>query len=211
MYEDEATTTQQIPHNTNSDNSKSVKRDYVKVKWLKKPEILKKDEILSRTAIEKQIGICTLCQCLPSSDCVQLPKCLCYFCRECFNTYLDKFSTPKPVLKESYLSFNPAHYRKGKKSFEEYVEKNSKVFGGVFDANTLSFEGDVLPKQPKPNIIKKVSDFEESGIRKTHLYKLIKVEVFNCPNCLTDYEDLNRTNLKRHRVVGDIIELMNKK
>ena len=89
------------------------------------------------------------------------------------------------------------------------------MFGGVFDANSLSFEGNVLPKQPKPNIIKKVSDFEERRIRhtsnKTHLYKLVKVEVFNCPNCLAPYDDLNRQNLQRHRVVGDIIELMNKK
>ena len=210
MYEDDAATSQQTANTSNS------KRDYVKVKWLKKPEALKKDEFLSRTAIEKQIGICSLCQDLPDSDCVQLPKCLCYFCKKCFFTYLDKFAMPKAVLKESHVSLNPADYGKGKKLFAEYVKKNKKVFGGVFDVNSLSFDGSVLPKQPKPHIITKVSDFEErrrmrKSPIKTNLCQLVKLEVFDCPNCFAFYDDINRTNVHRFRVVGDILELMNKK
>ena len=217
MSEDDASTSQQTPHNTNSDNLKSTKfskeeRKYVKCKWFKKSEI----KSLTHAAIKEQIGNCTLCQSLPSSDCVQLPKCLCYFCRECFNTYLDKFATPKPVLKKSYLSLNPVDYGRGKKPFREFVKKNSKVFGGVFDASSLSFDGNVLPKQPKPRIITQVSDFEERRrIRKspikTNLYHLVKLEVFDCPNCFAFYDDINRTNVQRFRVVGDILELMNKK
>ena len=72
-------------------------------------------------------------------------------------------------------------------------------------------------KRPKPNIIKKVSDLEERHLRQNplvvednHLYKLVKVEVFVCPNCHASYDDLNRLDLQRNRAVSDIIELMNK-
>ena len=210
MYEDDAVTSQQTA------NTSNCKRDYVKVKSLKKPEELKKDEFLSHTAIEKKIGICSLCQDLPDSDSVQLPKCLCYFCKKCFFKFLDKNATHKAVLKESNVSLNPAHYGKSKKSFFEYVKNNKKVFGGIFDVNSLSFDGSVLPKQSKPRIITKVSDFEErrpmrKSPIKTISYQLVKLEVFECPNCFAFYDDINRTNVHRFRVVGDILELMNKK
>ena len=217
MYEDDASTSQQASHNTNSENLKSVKSDYVKCRWFKKSEI----KSLTHATIKEQIGNCTLCVNLPSSDCVQLPKCLCYFCRECFNQYLDRFATPKPVLQKSFLSLNPEEYsRRRRRRPGGFLKKNSKIFEGVFDANSLSFEGNVLPKQvkpPKPKIIKKVSDFEERHLRQNpwvvgdnHLYKLAKVEVFDCPNCHTSYDGLNRLDLKRNRAVSDIIEVMNK-
>ena len=48
-------------------------------------------------------------------------------------------------MKETHISLNPEDYGKGKKSFAQYVKKNEKVFGGVFDVNCLSFDGSVLP------------------------------------------------------------------
>ena len=216
MSEDDASTSQQTPHNTNSDNLKSVKRDYVKCRWLKKTET----KTLTHAAIKEQIGNSTLCVSLPSSDCVQLPKCLCYFCRDCFNQYLDRFATPKPVLKKSFLSRDPEDYQRRRRGPGGLQKKNSQIFDGVFDANSLSFEGNVLPKlvkPPKPTIIKKVSDFEERNVRQrpwvvedNHLYKLVKVEVFDCPNCHASYDDLNRLDLQRNRAVSDIIEVMTK-
>ena len=98
MHEDDASTSQQTPHNTNSDNIKSVKRDYVKCRWLKKSET---------------------------------------------------------------------------KS-----ERNDRQRPWVVEDN--------------------------------HLYKLVKVEVFDCPNCHTSYDSLNRLDLKRNRAVSAIIEVMTK-
>ena len=125
MSEDDALTSQQTPHNTNSDNLKSVKRDYVKCRWYKK------SEILTHTAIKEQIGNCTLCLSLPSSDCVQLPKCLCYFCRECFNLYLDKFATPKPV-KRVISVIEPGGLRKRKKVIWRIRKEKFKSVWGCF-------------------------------------------------------------------------------
>ena len=207
MYEDEEETPQQTANNSKS------KKDYVKVKWLKKTETSKKGECISFETIKEKIGVCSICQHLPDSDCVQLPKCMCYFCKKCFFKYLDKYAIPKPFLKETNISLNPEYYGKGKKSFAQYVKKNKKVFGGVFDVNCLSFDGSVLPIQPKPSIIKKPSDFEQTRIRKsikTDLYQIVKLEVFDCPNCFAFYDDINRDSVQRFRVVGDILELMSK-
>ena len=210
MYEDEEETSQQTA------NTSKCKKDFVKVKWLKKTETSKKGECLSFTEIKEKIGICSICQRLPDSDCLQLPKCMCYFCKKCLFEYLDKFAVTKPFLKESSVSLNPEDYGKGPKEFAEYVKKNKKIFGGVFNVNCLSFDGSVLPiepQSPKPPIITKPSDFEERHSRKiikTDLYQLVKLELFDCPNCFAFYDDINRTDLRRFRAVGEILELMNK-
>ena len=78
-------------------------------------------------------------------------------------------------------------------------------------------------KSPKPPILRKASDLEERHsrfqsfqrqrrrfIKDKHLYQIVKVEVFDCPNCHTAYDGLNRLDLKRNRAVSDIIEAMNK-
>lgn len=211
MYEDEEETSQQTA------NTSKCKKDFVKVKWLKKTETSKKGEFLSYSEIKEKIGICSICQGLPDSDCVQLPKCMCHFCKKCLFEYLDKYAVIKPFLKESKVSLNPADYGKGPKAFAEYVKKNKKSYGGVFNVNCLSFDGSVLPieaKPSKPPLITKPSDFEERRnvkLIKTDLYQLVKLELFHCPNCCAFYDNINRTDCLRFRVVGDILDLMNKK
>ena len=54
-------------------------------------------------------------------------------------------------MKESKVSLNPADYGKGPKAFAEYVKKNKKSYGGVFNVNCLSFDGSVLPIEAKPS------------------------------------------------------------
>ena len=87
----------------------------------------------------------------------------------------------------------------------------------MFNVNCLSFDGSVLPieaKPSKPPLITKPSDFEERRnvkLIKTDLYQLVKLELFHCPNCCAFYDNINRTDCLRFRVVGDILDLMNKK
>ena len=192
-----------------SNSEKIIERSTVKCKW-KTWEINHKRDIKSLPfhAIKQQIGDCTLCAHTPSPDLIQLPKCQCFFCKDCFLKYLNNFAVPRAVLHKEIVSID--FFKRKKK------ENNCRrLFDGMFDADDLSFEGDVLPKPIKPPLLKSTSCLEDRNVRqKRHekdkeLYRLVKVEEFHCPNCHTFYDSFNRLDLSRNRVVSDILTLMN--
>ena len=203
MYELRESTAQQSP----SEGSPLPKKERYIVKcspWLSKS---KPKPALTHEIIKKQIGNCTICFSLPNSDCIQLNICLCIFCRNCFEKYLDNFATPTPVLKKAFISKDP-------------VDWNKKKFAGFFDAKLLAPDGTAVPSQvkpPKPRQLTNVCDFESrrNSLRRRRRkipddstwYKIVKKEQFNCPNCNMYYE-MNRTELKRNRTVSDILERM---
>ena len=203
MYELSATTSQQ------SASSASVKqpkeeRKIIKSVWLGKSLINKKPSLTHET-IKNQIGNCTICFRLPKPDCVQLPTCLCLFCRDCFYTYLDNFAISKPVVEKVFISRDCKNWNRAR-------------FAGIFDANLLSHEGTAVPiqvKTPKPNFLTKACHLENrnSRIRRkiqddTTWFRIVKNEQFDCPNCHQDYENINRAHLKKNRAVSDILQLM---
>ena len=187
------------------DSSTVVKRSPIKTtkcKWLKCET---KRQFLSFETIKEQIGQCTLCLSTPSADHIQLPKCQCIFCRTCFLKFLDNFGVPEAALKKEIIS---------KDFFRRKQHQGRYLFSGLFDANDLTFEGDELPRPIRPPLIKSTACLVDQIVRQRRhcqdkqLYKLVKKEKFSCPNCHTGYK-LNRLNLKRNRVVSDIITCMN--
>ena len=66
----------------------------------------------------------------------------------------------------------------------------------------------------KPPLIKSTACLEDQIVRQKrhcqdkHLYRLVILEKFECPNCHSVYDSFNRLNLKRNRVVSDIIACM---
>ena len=203
MYELSAITSQQ---SASSDSVKHPKeeRKIIKSVWLGKSLINKKPSLTHET-IKNQIGNCTICFRLPKPDCVQLPTCLCLFCRDCFYTYLDNFAISKPVVEKVFIS-------------RDCIKWNKEKFAGIFDANLLSHEGTTVPTQvkpPKPNLLTKACHLENrnSRIRRKPpddrtWFRIVKNEQFDCPNCHEDYDNINRSHLKRNRVVSDILQQM---
>ena len=181
----------------------AIDRKIVKCKWYKKTEI----KSLSFKTIKEQIGDCTLCVSTPSPDLIQLPKCQCFFCKDCFLKYLNNFAIPRAVLYKEIVSID--FYKRKRKQ-----NNGHRLFDGMFDADDLSFEGDVLPKPIKPRLLKSTACLEDSNVRrKRHqtdkeLYRLVKVEEFDCPICHTFYDSFNRFDLKRNRAVSDILARM---
>ena len=98
MYEFSAITSQQSASSVSVKQPKE-ERKIIKSVWLGKSLINKKPSLTHET-IKNQIGNCTICFRLPKPDCVQLPVCLCIFCRDCFLQYLDNFAKPKPVVEK---------------------------------------------------------------------------------------------------------------
>lgn len=177
-------------------------------------EVKSPEKFLTFEKLKDKIGICTICRNLPSDDLIQLPECGDYFCRFCLFEYLDQSATPKPVLEKVFVS-NHLFYRKNSKF---------KRFRGVFDAAQLNYEGNVLPVQlqSKPSQLKNIGDLEDRDRRRCHrhtrhehddkeLYCLVKVEEFDCPNCLHHYANINRLRLPTNRFLADILEEMRKK
>ena len=123
-----------------SPKSRFVKRSptkIVKCKWLKSDT-----KVLSFKTIKEQIGECTLCVSTPSADLIQLPKCQCLFCRDCFLKYLDNFAIPEAVLKKEIIS---------KDFFRRKQNEGRQLFRGMFDVDHLSFEGDDWSNQASSN------------------------------------------------------------
>ena len=204
MYQFRATTSQQSAANNNSSvECEKAERKIVKCKWYKKAENLPS---LTHETIKNQIGNCTICFRLPKPDCIQLPACLCIFCKDCFYQYLDCFASSKPVVKKAWISRDPSDYKRW----------NKEKFVGIFDSRLLCCEGTVVPtavKIPKPNVIKSALDFDSRNHhRRTrkipddrNWYRIVKNECFDCPNCHEVY-DMNRSELKRNRAVSDILQ-----
>ena len=203
MYELSAITSQQSASSVSVKHPKE-ERKIIKSVWLgKKPE--KRPPSLTHESIKSQIGNCTICFRLPKPDCVQLPVCLCLFCRDCFYTYLDNFAISKPVVEKVFISRDCKNWNRAR-------------FAGIFDANLLSHEGTAVPiqvKTPKPNFLTKACHLENrnSRIRRktpddTTWFRIVKNEQFDCPNCHQDYENINRSHLKKNRAVSDILQLM---
>ena len=204
----------------------SVKKRRTPIKcsgWLgKNQKILKisteaksPEKFLTFEKLKEKIGICTICRNLPSDDLIQLPECGDYFCRFCLFEYLDQSAIPKPVLEKVFVSNHHFFYRKNNKF---------KRFRGVFDAAKLNYDGNVLPVQlqSKPSQLKNIADLEDRERRRCHrqtrhehddkqLYCLVKVEEFDCPNCLHHYENINRLQLPTNRFLTSILEEMRKK
>ena len=76
--------------------------------------------------------------------------------------------------------------------------------------------------QSKPSQLKNIGDLEDRDRRRCHrhtrhehddkeLYCLVKVEEFDCPNCLHHYVNINRLRLPTNRFLTDILEEMRKK
>ena len=177
-------------------------------------EVKPPKKVLTIKKLKEKIGICTICRNLPSDDLIQLPECGDYFCRFCLFEYLDQSAIPKPVLEKVFIS-NHLFYRKNSKF---------KRFRGVFDAAQLNYDGNVLPVQlqSKPSQLKNIADLEDRERRRCHrqtrhehddkqLYCLVKVEEFDCPNCLHHYENINRLQLPANRFLTTILEEMRKK
>ena len=93
-----------------------------------------------------------------------------------------------------------------------------KKFAGLFDSRLLCCEGTVVPtavKIPKPNVLKSALEFDNRNSRRRtrkipddrNWYRIVKNECFDCPNCHEGY-DINRSDLKRNRVVSDILQKM---
>ena len=208
-----STSQQSAVDNNTSVQSEKAKRKIVKIakpdkvsKWLgKKPEI---PPSLTHETIKKQIGNCTICFRLPKPDIVQLPACFCIFCRDCFYQYLDRFARPTPVVKKVWLPRDPSDRKR-------WDRKILKVLSTPF---RLSFEGNVLPppvKTLKPNVIKRAQDLDSRNRVINHKlpddqnwYRIVKRECFDCPNCHQDYDDINRSDLKRNIAVSDILQQM---
>ena len=206
-------------------SSTSVKKRRIPIRcseWLGKNQNISKisreekppKKVLTIKKLKEKIGICTICRNLPSDDLIQLPECGDYFCRFCLYEYLDQSATPKPVLEKVFIS-NHLFYRKNSKF---------KRFRGVFDAAQLNYDGNVLPVQlqSKPAQLKNIEDLEDRERRRCHrqtrhehddkeLYCLVKVEEFDCPNCLHHYENINRLQLPANRFLTTILEEMRKK
>ena len=211
MYQLRASTSMQAAaSNNNSVERANTKRKIVKcipVKWYttagpRKPT-------LTHETLKNQIGNCSICCNLPKPDIVQLPVCLCIFCRDCFYKYLDCFGRPNPVVQKAWFSRDPSDYKKW----------DSKKFAGFFDSALLSSDGTVLPKSvpiPKPHVLKSALDFDNRNSRRRtrkipddqHWYRIVKNESFYCPNCHDHYDNINRSDLKRNRVVSDILQKM---
>ena len=177
-------------------------------------EVKSPEKSLTFQELKDKIGICTICRNLPSDDLIQLPECGDYFCRFCLFDYLDQSAIPKPVLEKVFIS-NHLFYRKNSKF---------KRFKGVFDAAQLNYDGNVLPVQlqSKPSQLKNIADLEDRNQRRCHrerrhehddkeLYCLVKVEEFDCPNCLHHYENINRLRLHNNIPVASILEEMRRK
>ena len=177
-------------------------------------EVKPPKKVLTIKKLKEKIGICTICRNLPSDDLIQLPECGDYFCRFCLFEYLDQSAIPKPVLEKVFIT-NHLFYRKNNKF---------KRFRGVFDAAQLNYDGNVLPVQlqSKPSQLKNIADLEDRERRRCHrqtrhehdnkeLYCLMKVEEFDCPNCLHHYENINRLQLPTNRFLTSILEEMRKK
>ena len=177
-------------------------------------EVKSPEKFLTFKKLKEKIGICTICRNLPSDDLIQLPECGDYFCRFCLFEYLDQSAIPKPVLEKVFIT-NHLFYRKNNKF---------KRFRGVFDAAQLNYDGNVLPVQlqSKPSQLKNIADLEDRERRRCHrqtrhehddkeLYCLVKVEEFDCPNCLHHYENINRLQLPANRFLTTILEEMRKK
>ena len=202
MAEDVVTTSAELVTVEPDSASKSSERKIIQCKWLKKSEV----KSLTFKTIKQQIGKCTLCVSTPSTDLIQLPTCQCTFCKNCFITYLNNFAIPRAVLTKEYISIE---------YFKRNKNRGQKLYDGLFDADCLTFEGDVLPQSIKPKILKSTKCLEDSSVRqKRHavdkeLYRLTKVEEFDCPNCHFWYPKFNRLDLKPNRVVRDILKLMN--
>ena len=178
-------------------------------------EVKSPEKFLTFKKLKEKIGICTICRNLPSDDLIQLPECGDYFCRFCLFEYLDQSAIPKPVLEKVFVSNHHFFYRKNSKF---------KRFRGVFDAAQLNYDGNVLPVQlqSKPSQLKNIADLEDRERRRCHrqtrhehdnkeLYCLMKVEEFDCPNCLHHYENINRLQLPTNRFLTTILEEMRKK
>ena len=178
-------------------------------------EVKSPEKFLTFKKLKEKIGICTICRNLPSDDLIQLPECGDYFCRFCLFEYLDQSAIPKPVLEKLSVSNHHFFYRKNSKF---------KRFRGVFDAAQLNYDGNVLPVQlqSKPSQLKNIADLEDRERRRCHrqtrhehdnkeLYCLMKVEEFDCPNCLHHYENINRLQLPTNRFLTSILEEMRKK
>ena len=178
-------------------------------------EVKSPEKFLTFEKLKEKIGICTICRNLPSDDLIQLPECGDYFCRFCLFEYLDQSAIPKPVLEKVFVSNHHFFYRKNNKF---------KRFRGVFDAAQLNYDGNVLPVQlqSKPSQLKNIADLEDRERRRCHrqtrhehddkqLYCLVKVEEFDCPNCLHHYENINRLQLPTNRFLTSILEEMRKK
>ena len=211
MYQLRASTSMQAAaSNNNSVERANTKRKIVKcipVRWYSKAGPHK--PTLTHETLKNQIGNCSICCNLPKPDIVQLPVCLCIFCRDCFYKYLDCFGRPKPVVQKAWISRDPSDYKKW----------NSKNFAGLFNSTLLSSEGTVLPKSvpiPKPHVLKSALDFDNRNSRRRtrkipddqHWYRIVKNESFYCPNCHDHYDNINRSDLKRNRVVSDILQKM---
>ena len=182
-------------------------RKVIKTVWLGKSP---SKPSLTHETIKSQIGNCTICFRLPKPDCIQLNLCGCVFCRNCFCEYLDNFSTPNPVIKKVWISKDP----------DDYKDWNKTKCAGFFDANLLSSEGTILPKQvnpSRPKLLVKASWLDGRSDTRRRIrrkvpddqnwYRIVKNERFTCPNCHHDY-DMNRDDLKRNRTLSDILQKM---
>ena len=215
----ESTSTISVPA-VSATGVKKRRFNYIKCSgWLgknqkKSTEVKSPENSLTFRELKNKIGICTICRNLPSDDLIQLPECGDYFCRFCLFDYLDQSAIPKPVLEKVSIS-NHLFYRKNSKF---------KRFKGVFDAAQLNYDGNVLPVQlqSKPSQLKNIADLEDREQRRCHrerrhehddkeLYCLVKVEEFDCPNCLHHYENINRLRLATNRSLAAILEEMRKK
>ena len=128
MYQLRATTSKQsAASNNNSVECEKTERKIVKCisgKWYTKAP---PKPALTHETIKNQIGNCTICFRLPKPDIVQLPVCLCIFCKDCFYQYLNCFGRPKPVVQKAWISRDPSDYKRW----------DRKKFAGLFDSTSF--------------------------------------------------------------------------
>lgn len=94
-------------------------------------------------------------------------------------------------------------------------KKCHKLFQGVFDAKLLAFDGSKIPHTLRPLELTHPDDLELRGPRRIsriekltknkQLYRLAKVEDFDCPNCKKKYENVKRYTLPKNTHLANVI------
>ena len=175
-------------------------------KWLGKKTLPGVKTISSKT-IKDSIGNCSICQSFYDYDNVILPECSDTFCRSCLYNYLDKTALVKPYVEKQDFDYG---------SIRRAVNTDS-LFTGVFDASLLDFNGCTIPtlmRETKPLTTKLLEDKQNPSARirrimrltaKKQLYRLVKVEDFECPNCKKKYENVRRHKLPKNTLLSSVI------